>query len=488
MIGFLAREMDDLAIAQTMLKESLRLYQQIGDIGKQAGTLNALSMVALSRGDYVTADRLASQSVTMFHSIGSELEVTGPLLLIGEAAYLMHNYERAGAAYTEGLHLAQEAGKARSATYRIIRIGRIALVKGASDQAANQIVNGLRLSRQTNNTWGVIMALNGLASVAVVLGNPTLATQLLAAIDALLTRSGARLWPVDRIEYERTMTAVRAQLDEAMFRSEWTSGHTLPLDQIMEEAIAFSARAWRCVPAGGRVLSMQFGAHIVNTHWRKFAPNFVVRSAWCIYQFTHHALRTPTQQQRLLRPFDHSLGHSHPNLFASHQFMAEVNAGPDARFQRFGGSGADRIRIGRELICKDLGYSRGAAGVARRIARIGWHRNDSCERWLHLVGTNKPVGKLGIPTGDDGVVVGHAHHGIDAGSAGRIALQPLLKHVQAGQAIPAFPHAVEGLPIGRLLGSLPGAGKAQRLLQFGSQFRRVIGPSQPPAPTRCNLL
>jgi hypothetical protein len=61
--------------------------------------------------------------------------------------------------------------------------------------------------------------------------------------DALLIRFGTRLWPVDRIEYERTMTAVRAQLDETMFRSEWSVGHTLPLDQIIEEAIAFSVRA-----------------------------------------------------------------------------------------------------------------------------------------------------------------------------------------------------------------------------------------------------
>ncbi|MBX2997894.1 MAG: AAA family ATPase [Caldilineaceae bacterium] len=243
MIGFLAREMGDLAIAQTMLEESLRLFQQIGDIGKQAGTLNALAMVALSRGDTVTTDRLASQSATLFRLIGLELEVTGSLLLIGDAAYLMHDYERAEAAYTEGLRLAQEGGKTRSAIYRIIRLGRIALVKGASDQAVTQVVKGLSLSRQTNNIWGVIMALAGLASVAVVLDNPTLATRLLAAIDALLTRFGTRLWPVDHAEYERTMTAVRAQIDEAMFKSEWTAGHTLALDQIIEEAMAFSVRA-----------------------------------------------------------------------------------------------------------------------------------------------------------------------------------------------------------------------------------------------------
>lgn len=243
MIGFLAREMGDLAIAQSLLEESLRLYQELGDLSRQAWALNVLSMIALSGGDPVTTDRLASQSAALFRSIGLELEATGPLLLIGEAAYLMHDYERADAAYTESLHLAQVAGRARSTTYKIIRLGRIALVKGAPAQAVAQFVEGLDLSRQINNTWAVIMALVGLASAAVVLDNPTLATRLLAAIDVLLTRSGARLWPVDHAEYASAMTAVRTQLDEPAFQAAWTAGRTLSLEQIIEEAIAFSVLA-----------------------------------------------------------------------------------------------------------------------------------------------------------------------------------------------------------------------------------------------------
>jgi hypothetical protein len=65
------------------------------------------------------------------------------------------------------------------------------------------------------------------------------AARLLAATDAQLTRSGARLWPVDHIEYERTMTAVRVQLDQASFNSAWAAGRTLRLEQIIEEAISF---------------------------------------------------------------------------------------------------------------------------------------------------------------------------------------------------------------------------------------------------------
>ena len=84
-----------------------------------------------------------------------------------------------------------------------------------------------------------MMSLAGLANIAVELGDLMLAARLLAATDAWLTRSGARLWPVDHTEYERTMTSVRAQLDETSFKAEWTAGRALGLEQMIEEAIAF---------------------------------------------------------------------------------------------------------------------------------------------------------------------------------------------------------------------------------------------------------
>ena len=239
MIGFLAREMDDLVTAQSLLEESLHLYQQLGDLDGQAGALNMLSMVASSRGDNETTYELASQSVALYRAAGSFGKASGPLWLLGDAAFCMQDYERAQAAQTESLLVAREAGSIRQAMYRILRLGTIALAQGAPRQAAAQIVEALRLAKQTNNKWALMMAFVGLANTAVKLDNPRLAARLLAATDVLLIRSGALLWPVDRIEYARAMTSVRAQLDDASFESEWADGHTLGLDTMIEEAISF---------------------------------------------------------------------------------------------------------------------------------------------------------------------------------------------------------------------------------------------------------
>jgi tetratricopeptide (TPR) repeat protein len=240
MIGFLAHEMNDLAIAQHLLEESLQLHQQLGDLVMQAHNLNTLSLIASSRGDYAETDRLASQSVAIFRSLDQQVNVSGGLMFVGDAAYFIHDYERAQAAHTESLRLAQEGNSLLMVTREMIRLGQIAQARGAPAQAVAQIVEALHLSRQSNDKWAITMALAGLASAATMLGNPLLAARLLAATDALLTRSGARLWPVDHIEYEQTMTAVRAQLDQASFNSAWAAGRVLHLEQIIEEAITFA--------------------------------------------------------------------------------------------------------------------------------------------------------------------------------------------------------------------------------------------------------
>jgi hypothetical protein len=49
------------------------------------------------------------------------------------------------------------------------------------------------------------------------------------------------------------------------------------------------------------------------------------------------------RQSILLSPLRYLLRHSQTNVFTGNKFMAEVDAGPDARFERFAGSGANRF-------------------------------------------------------------------------------------------------------------------------------------------------
>jgi predicted ATPase/DNA-binding XRE family transcriptional regulator len=238
MIGFLAREMHDLGPAQSLLKESLEIYRQLGDREREAGALNTLAMIALSRGDCVATDHLASQSLTLFRALSDTGGVAAALLLVGDAAYLSQDYTRSQFTYSESLQLAREIGSTRLIRRRMLRLGQIALATGATASGTAQVIEVLHASKQANDTWCFTMALAALASAALALGDPRLSMRLLAATDGLLTRSGARLWPVDHAEYERTDAAVRTRLDKAIQQAEWAIGLEKYPEQMIGEVAA----------------------------------------------------------------------------------------------------------------------------------------------------------------------------------------------------------------------------------------------------------
>lgn len=238
MAGFLAFGMHELSAAQALLEASLHTCQELGDLEGQASALNTLSMVALSRGDCETTDQLASQSVALYRAIGRPHDAARPLFLVGEAAYMMQDYDRAERAYREGLQIAQEFGNQSLMRTRLLRLAQLALLRSGSVREALQIVEVLQLSMQVNDTWNFFMALPTLARAALLLDNAALATRLLAATDALLTRSGAHLWPVDHRDYEQTLMSARTQLGEQLFGAEWAIGQGQSLEQTLHQEVS----------------------------------------------------------------------------------------------------------------------------------------------------------------------------------------------------------------------------------------------------------
>jgi hypothetical protein len=87
------------------------------------------------------------------------------------------------------------------------------------------IKEGMLLYRETGDMRGVADCLAGVAGANGAQAQPIPAARLLGAADALRAAIGISIRePVDRVEYERNMAIVRAQLDEATFAAAWAEG------------------------------------------------------------------------------------------------------------------------------------------------------------------------------------------------------------------------------------------------------------------------
>jgi DNA-binding NarL/FixJ family response regulator len=68
------------------------------------------------------------------------------------------------------------------------------------------------------------------------IGNVEQAARLFGAAATLLEASDTAMWPLDRVGYESSLAAARAQLGEASFAAAWEAGRALPLEQAIAEA------------------------------------------------------------------------------------------------------------------------------------------------------------------------------------------------------------------------------------------------------------
>ena len=77
-----------------------------------------------------------------------------------------------------------------------------------------------------------------LAAIIAAQGNAVRAEQLYGAVEALFDTLAVPCPTIDRIEYDRSLAAVRAQLDEAIYTAACAAGRALTIEQAIESALA----------------------------------------------------------------------------------------------------------------------------------------------------------------------------------------------------------------------------------------------------------
>ncbi len=83
---------------------------------------------------------------------------------------------------------------------------------------------------------GIAWCLKGLAGVAASQGQLEHATKLLGVAEALRKANSTPLWPDERAERDRIVTAARAQLGAVVFATAWAAWQALPLEQVITHA------------------------------------------------------------------------------------------------------------------------------------------------------------------------------------------------------------------------------------------------------------
>ena len=241
-LGWLAREHGDTDTARLRLKESLALYRELGDKQGLKVALITLGEVAMMLEDTAWAMALIEEGLALSRQLEDTLMMGWAFNHLGHVAQIQGEYERARQLHKESLVLFDKIGARHEGTiWAHQSLGETALGQNDSTLATMHFTEALELSRDLGDRAGTAWCLAGLAGVAAVNEDPERAAWLWSAAEALRQSIGTREAPASRATRERLIAQAREQLGETAFAAKWAEGQKMTMEEAIAEALGGEA-------------------------------------------------------------------------------------------------------------------------------------------------------------------------------------------------------------------------------------------------------
>jgi DNA-binding CsgD family transcriptional regulator len=144
---------------------------------------------------------------------------------------------RATSLHEEALALARETGDRREAALVLAGLGYVEAEQGDIGSARARFAAALPIYQDLENTWGVVLCLEGLAGLSAA-ADPARTARILAATTALREARAEPLPPVYQGRRDRVLAVARARLGSAGFATAWDQSRAMTLDAIIAQALA----------------------------------------------------------------------------------------------------------------------------------------------------------------------------------------------------------------------------------------------------------
>ncbi|MEO7911235.1 MAG: tetratricopeptide repeat protein [Roseiflexaceae bacterium] len=278
-LGYMADDQCDFPAARAALDQSLALFRAVGDTQGAATALDHLAWVVGKKGDQQARRELAEQSLAfaresgdthaiaraldnlgyttlysdpaqashffeqglaLFQVLGDKQEIATALNGLGHTALIMGNYGEATARFVVALELRRASGDRRGCIAILGNLGLVALLQGDGARGQMYYQDVLTGAQALDYPEGICWGLEGLACVAVHVGEAKRACQLLGAAEALHKSGGFVIDPLQNVILDPAVERARAQLGDDAFATAWDSGRALTLEQALAEALALS--------------------------------------------------------------------------------------------------------------------------------------------------------------------------------------------------------------------------------------------------------
>lgn len=233
MQGHLEAHQGHYAVAHTLMEESLLLTRAIDDHWMLSSRLTQLGLIALNEGNHEQARVLIEESVVLAKQIGDQRYIAEALHIMGLLALYEGDDATAQSLLNECLAMQSEMRNGSTRAYVLADLGLLALHQTNFVRACTLIEESLALCMRSGDRWFVPSCLERLGEVIVMQGQPSRATLLWGAAQAMRETIGAPIPTIERDLYRRSLALARHRLGEARFTHYWQKGYALTLEQAL---------------------------------------------------------------------------------------------------------------------------------------------------------------------------------------------------------------------------------------------------------------
>lgn len=226
--------------AQANVRESLRLFGEIGDSWGAALALGAADIFPLLRDGDPTGQGTAvlEEGLALARSVGDDWLIAQRLNFLGDLARSQGKDEEAAQRYEEAVGLLRAQDLTGTVPSLLHNLGYIALRAGNGRRARATFREALQQFRDQGDQRGIADCLDGMAGVLVVMGQAERAAELFGAAEALRERVGTVVWPANLADYQRSIAVLRDSLDAGTLDRAWLTGRERPPEAVIRSILA----------------------------------------------------------------------------------------------------------------------------------------------------------------------------------------------------------------------------------------------------------
>ena len=169
-LGALTTAQGDFPAAEHSLKQSLSLYEELGDHWGIAASLNALAIAQRDCGDYASAEQNFERSLACWRLLPDRSAFARCLHNLANLVKVRGDYPRARWALREATQIFEELGDRSGAAWSINQQGDISREQGDLFAAREFYRQALSSFREAGDLWGCARSLTDLGSIDCVQG------------------------------------------------------------------------------------------------------------------------------------------------------------------------------------------------------------------------------------------------------------------------------------------------------------------------------